>query len=218
MTSYQRLLAILSGSSGLILSAHKVCAQASTPVVDLNSIQFDPLRGPSPVPLLPPEAWLAVIIGGTLIVAFMVWMVRSTRQSSSSTLAKTNPLNDALNALKRLENDSRNLNVREFSSAVSDIVRRYIEQACQIPAQEQTTEEFLQSIQKHPSFTKEIREALAGFLGMCDMAKFAQQSFDTQQRHDLMKEARKLVENLYRHVVKTRKSAESPSSLAPKHT
>ncbi|MEM7673652.1 MAG: DUF4381 family protein, partial [Verrucomicrobiota bacterium] len=166
------LAATLAGPAPGILSAQ------STP--PLKDTAFEPLRAPFPVPMIPEYIWWIGLITLAVLTLLIIWMVRAARGSSEEISQKINPLNIALEAIKSLEGRIGELEAREFSSEVSEIVRRYIEQACEIPAQEQTTEEFLQSIQSHPFFTQEIKEHLERFLGLCDMAKFAQQSVDSE--------------------------------------
>ena len=113
----------------------------------LNDIPFEPLRGPAAVPLFPEYVWWIISACAIALILFFIWAIRHSNHSSDSVSAKLNPLNVALDSIRSLEKSSGDLEAREFSSAVSEIVRRYIEQACNIPAQEQTTEEFLQSIQ-----------------------------------------------------------------------
>ncbi|MGB0371704.1 MAG: DUF4381 family protein [Opitutales bacterium] len=192
-----------------------VSALSAQTTQGIKDIPFSPLRDPFPVPLLPAYVWWSIGIILFLVVAGGIYFYRSGRRSSEDPAAKINPLNIALEAIKSLENRTDQLEAREFSSEVSEIVRRYIEQACEIPAQEQTTEEFLHSIQKHPFFTKDIKEHLERFLGLCDMAKFAQQSVDKEQRQSLLKEAGLLVEKLYRFVVKrSRMDTSKPPPLS----
>ena len=178
----------------------------------LQDIQFAPARGPYSVPFLPIEIWWGIALGTALGLAFIVWITRSHRRSALETQTRINPLNIALEAFRELKTRSGELDARAFSSEVSDIVRRYIEQACEIPAQEQTTEEFLVSIQSHPSFTEAVNEPLERFLGLCDMAKFAQQSMNFEERTKLLDEAESLVEKLFRFVVKKAQSPVIPQA------
>ena len=208
---YLRILKSVCYLSAFSCLSSRLFAQ-STPA--LQDASFQPLRDPFPVPLLPDYVWWILIAGGTLLTIFIFLVIINSRKNTQLDSEKINPLNLALEALKKLEGNLSDLDAGQFSTTVSEIVRRYIEQACSIPAQEQTTEEFLQSIQSNPYFTEEIREPLAYFLGLCDMAKFAQQSVDLEQRKTLLTEAGQLVEKLYRFVVKRSKdTAFNPPSL-----
>ena len=197
---------------GLLALTPILAAQSSTPA--LQDISFAPLRDPFPVPFLPAYVWWIICVLACVIAVSVVWIVRSSRESRISESSKINPLNIALDAIRALDGRLEELEAREFSSEVSEIVRRYIEQACEIPAQEQTTEEFLGSIQRNRYFNDEIKGSLETFLGLCDMAKFAQQSVDVTQRKELLKEARQLVEKLYRFVVR-RSNTENSVPVPP---
>jgi hypothetical protein len=80
-------------------------------------------------------------------------------------------------ALQRLEEIRRLLDpasAREFSIAVSDIVRQYIEVQFMITATHRTTEEFLRDLLESSNASLAAhRSLLAEFLNQCDLAKFA---------------------------------------------
>ena len=80
-------------------------------------------------------------------------------------------------ALARLE-EARALmqpeNAREFSIAVSEIVRQYIEERFQVWAARRTTEEFLHDLlEPSDALLASHRALLEDFLRHCDLAKFA---------------------------------------------
>ena len=62
--------------------------------------------------------------------------------------------------------------VKEHHSAVTDILRGYIEERYQVPALESTTDDLL-GILRTSSMTTSQREQLANLLRMADMVKFA---------------------------------------------
>jgi hypothetical protein len=80
-------------------------------------------------------------------------------------------------ALQRLEDIRRLMqpsSVREFSIAISDIVRRYIEDQFKVTATHRTTEEFLHDLLDSSNASLAAhRNLLEQFLQQCDMAKFA---------------------------------------------
>jgi Domain of unknown function (DUF4381) len=80
-------------------------------------------------------------------------------------------------ALQRLEDIRRLLDpasAREFSIAVSDIVRQYIEVQFSVTATHRTTEEFLRDLLESSNASLAAhRSLLAEFLNQCDLAKFA---------------------------------------------
>ncbi len=70
---------------------------------------------------------------------------------------------------------------REFSIAVSDIVRQYIEVAFHVTATHRTTEEFLHDLLETSNAALAAhRGLLAEFLNQCDLAKFAGVSLSRQ--------------------------------------
>jgi hypothetical protein len=100
-------------------------------------------------------------------------------------------------ALQRLE-DIRWLmqpsSVREFSIAISDIVRRYIEDEFKVTATHRTTEEFLHDLLGSSNASLAAhRNLLEHFLQQCDMAKFAGVGLSMQIMETLHQSARSFV-------------------------
>jgi hypothetical protein len=114
-------------------------------------------------------AWIAVAVLAAL-AGFTLW--RRLRRPAPSRRLELFEI-----ALQRLE-DIRSLmhpaTVREFSIAISDVVRQYIEAQMKITATHRTTEEFLRDLlsSSNEALTAH-RNLLAEFLQACDMAKFA---------------------------------------------
>jgi hypothetical protein len=100
-------------------------------------------------------------------------------------------------ALQRLE-DIRPLmqppSAREFSTAVSDIVRGYIERRFDVTATHLTTEEFLHDLLKSSKAALlRHRALLSEFLHQCDLVKFAGISLTLQNMASLHHSARAFV-------------------------
>jgi hypothetical protein len=101
------------------------------------------------------------------------------------------------NALQRLE-EMRSLMqpdaAREFSIAVSDVVRRYIEERFSVTATHRTTEEFLHDLleSSHAPLARH-RALLSEFLQACDLVKFAGMSLTLQDMESLHHTARAFV-------------------------
>jgi hypothetical protein len=100
-------------------------------------------------------------------------------------------------ALQRLE-DIRPLmqpqSVREFSTAVSDIVRSYIERRFDLIATHRTTEEFLRDLlESSKESLVRHRTLLSEFLQQCDLVKFAGISLTRQTMESLHHSARAFV-------------------------
>jgi hypothetical protein len=100
-------------------------------------------------------------------------------------------------ALQRLADVRRLLDpssVREFSIAISDIVREYIEAEFMVTATHRTTEEFLHDLlDSSQSKLAAHRNLLAQFLEQCDMAKFAGMTLSNQIMESLHQSARSFV-------------------------
>jgi hypothetical protein len=100
-------------------------------------------------------------------------------------------------ALQRIE-ESRTLmqpsSVREFSIAISDIVRGYIEAGFDITATHRTTEEFLRDLLDSSNEALAAhRNLLAEFLHRCDEAKFAGMGLSMRIMESLHQSARSFV-------------------------
>jgi hypothetical protein len=62
---------------------------------------------------------------------------------------------------------------KPFTIAVSDALRLYLEDAFELRAPEQTTEEFLVAVQDSALLSPAQKDSLKDFLESCDMVKFA---------------------------------------------
>ena len=125
---------------------------------------------------------------------------------------KVRPLRPFEIALQRLE-EVRPLmhpsSVREFSIAISDIVRRYIEEEFHLTATHRTTEEFLHDLlQSANGALSSHRNLLAHFLNQCDVAKFAAASLSARIMESLHESARSFV-------IETSKPAPAPTPEGP---
>ncbi len=88
---------------------------------------------------------------------------------------------------------------RLFFIAVSDIMRRYFEGCLRLSATEQTTEEFLKSLETSPWMKPAQKTTLNGFLLVCDLAKFARYESHQDEMLALHQAAMKLVEETELH-------------------
>ena len=153
------------------------------------------IRGPKGVfPL-----WLiaAMLAGVALLMigAYAAWLWRRRRQ-------RPRPLTHLEIVLQRLEATRALMQpstVREFSIAISDIVRGHIEYAFDVTATQRTTEEFLHDLlgsSNAPSANASLadhRSLLEEFLYRCDVAKFAGVTLSQQIMESLYQSARRFV-------------------------
>ena len=82
---------------------------------------------------------------------------------------------------------------RQFSFAVSEIVRQYVEEAFRVRAAHRTTEELLADLMLDRSPVALHRTALGEFLRYCDLAKFAGWSLSPADRSALLTSAETFV-------------------------
>lgn len=143
--------------------------------------------------------WLA---GGTAaaaaIAAVVVTLIRRSRRPKPAAVPAepAKPLH--VRTLLALEEvDKKKLwqqgLVKEYHSAVTDILRGYIEERFQVPALESTTDDLL-SILRMSSMGADQREQLANLLRMADMVKFAKWTPLPTENEQLMAGAVKLVQ------------------------
>jgi Domain of unknown function (DUF4381) len=147
------------------------------------------IRGPKP--LFPWALVLLLAAGAALMAAgaYMLWRRRQRRPARPLTYFEI-----ALKRLEELRAIMRPASVREFSSDISDTVRRYIEAGFNVTATHQTTEEFLYDILKdEKSPLAQHRALLAEFLRQCDLAKFAGMSLSVANMESLYQSARSFV-------------------------
>jgi hypothetical protein len=129
--------------------------------------QFRPPR-----PLLGPPFWeqhgtLVLVLGAVGLIgsALAVWWVRRPRQTAGvPAVARTRA---ALQALQgRAEDDA-------LARDVSQILRRYVIDALELPHEELTTAELDAVLQDPPRTSPALAAALVDFLRECDVEKFA---------------------------------------------
>lgn len=138
--------------------------------VDAPTDDIHDIRGPKNIfPLWQWAAWLA---GAALVAAALYAWWRWKHRPPPPRQLELFEI-----ALQRLE-EARALmqpeSVREYSIAISDVVRQYIEGAMQVTATHRTTEEFLRDLlDSKNSALAAHRRLLEEFLHQCDVAKFA---------------------------------------------
>jgi hypothetical protein len=128
------------------------------------------IRGPKGI--FPLWEVVALLAGAALLAAggYAAW--RWTRRRRSARALELFEI--ALQRLEEIRSLMQPSSVREFSIAISDIVRRYIEDEFTITATHRTTEEFLRDLLESSNAALAAhRNLLAQFLNQCDMAKFA---------------------------------------------
>jgi hypothetical protein len=133
-------------------------ARPGEDIRDIHGPIAAPVRGPV-WPYLAGAGIAAALAGG-----FALYKRRRPR-----------PLTPAARALLALD-EARSLagsDARGFSFAVSEVVRRYLEEQFPLRAAHRTTEELLRDLMRDDSPVAPHRAALGDFLACCDLAKFA---------------------------------------------
>ena len=114
---------------------------------------------------------LAALIA--LVLGWRWWRRRRARSEVAAPPRSAHEVAaDALRALRarRLAEEGA---FKEFYSALSDIVRRYLEDRFRVRAPEMTTEEFLAATARGATLERSQRALLGTFLGESDLVKFA---------------------------------------------
>lgn len=209
-TAATRTFAALALAASFAITA-PLFAAADTPADDIRDI-----RGPKGV--FPLWLILALLAGAALLMAggYAAWRWKRRRQ-------RPRPLTHLEMVLQRLEATRALMHpssVREFSIAISDIVRGHIEYAFDVTATQRTTEEFLHDLlgasnapsANPPTANASLaahRSLLEEFLYRCDVAKFAGVTLSQQIMESLYQSAR-------RFVIETSKpAAAAPPDSAP---
>ena len=148
------------------------------------------IRGPKG--LLPPWLIPALLAGALLLLigGYAAWRRHRRRHRPRVLL----PFEAALQRLEDIRTLLDPASAREFSIAVSDIVRQYIEIQFMVTATHRTTEEFLRDLLETSNAALAAhRNLLAEFLNQCDLAKFAGVSLSRQILESLHGSARTFV-------------------------
>lgn len=126
---------------------------------------------------VPPPAWpwivgmIAALLLGAAALAYWRW-----RAAQPKPVPPPEPADDR--ALRRLAELRRSGMVERgeieaFYVAVSDVVRRYLEEGHGMHAPERTTEEFLAELEQSRALEGPLQQNLRDFLRHCDLVKFA---------------------------------------------
>jgi HAMP domain-containing protein len=148
------------------------------------------IRGPRfvwPWWLLPAIAAGAVLIA---LIGWGLWRWIKSRRRPRVLLSHE----IALQRLDEIRPLMQPATAREFSTAVSDVVRTYIERRFDVVATHRTTEEFLRDLllTAKPSLLRH-RALLSEFLHQCDLVKFAGITLTVQNMESLHHSARAFV-------------------------
>ncbi|HEY0454925.1 MAG TPA: hypothetical protein VGE41_01020 [Verrucomicrobiae bacterium] len=169
-----------------------------------------------PVPVPNSFAW-ALWIGGILLAAIgLAWLLGWwTRKRAVAQIVPVIPphirARQRLDAALQLISDPK-----AFCIAVSDALRMYLEERFQFHAPERTTEEFLLELQNTSLLSQTQKASLAGFLGSCDLVKFARFEPEETDLRALHTSALRLVdETQYDPFQATERVSDAPPPVKP---
>jgi hypothetical protein len=171
------------------LSAALSAAITATAVAEAAEDIRD-IRGPK---YMFPPWFLPAVIAGAVLLAFGGWgLWRWLRRRRQPRVLL--PFEVALQRLEQMRALMQPDDAREFSIAVSDVVRRYIEERFSVTATHRTTEEFLHDLleSSHAPLARH-RALLSEFLQACDLVKFAGMSLTLNDMESLHHSARAFV-------------------------
>jgi hypothetical protein len=143
----------------------------------------------------PGHGWLlwAGLALGVLLLGVTAFVVQRRR------VAKPPPLPPHEWALRELDRlaarpPGTGEEVEAYHTALSGVLRHYLERRFRIPAERQTTAEFLEAVGKSSELSAEQLAALGGLLTQCDLAKFARVWPSAEECQALVTRARGFVE------------------------
>ena len=143
--------------------------------VDEEQAELRDISGPRTLPA--PWWWYALGgLAGLLLFALIYWRYARRKTAPVEVKAPPQPHELALEALRKLlaGDDLAAGRYKPFYGAVSDILRRYIEDRFGLRAPERTTEEFLEELRAAETFEPVQQDLLKRFLQHCDLVKFAE--------------------------------------------
>jgi hypothetical protein len=183
---FSRAIAIIALAVGLVsVSAHAAPVTPPAPAEDIIDIR-------PPIHIAAPFPWLAWSAGALCLIGLsaVAWKLGRRRKRKLAYEI----------ALERLESTRplmRENNAEPFSFAVSEIVRRFIEEVLPVRAAHRTTDEFLRDLTSLSYLPlAQHRNSLADFLRHCDLAKFARWSLTVSQMEAMLDSGKAFVIDL----------------------
>lgn len=168
-------------TAGQTLTA--LCARAQEAADGLRDIV-----GPIEPPPEPPWLWiLAGVAAFALAVALAAWLLRRRKPAPTPYDIARRSLDFAA-ANEQLSDDA-------FCVEITSALRHYFAVELELPAPRRTTQEFLALLKENPRLPEESTQSLARILELADLAKFARASFGTEERTDMLAEARHCIDH-----------------------
>ena len=148
----------------------------------------------APVDIPNPWLWLwwslNILVFALAIYFFWRWW---NRNQAAKKVERIIPPHER--ARKKLEAALRIISDPEqFTVAVSDTIRIYLEERFNFRAPERTTEEFLYELQNTEHLTPDQKQSLGEFLSRCDLVKFARYEPTETELRELHAAANRLID------------------------
>jgi hypothetical protein len=141
-----------------------------------------------------------IILGALIVLAIfaIVYYIRESRKKPAAPLPprpKETPYETAIKALRKMEEEKawQNGEIKQYYTALTDILREYIERQFQVPAMELTTDELLQNI-KPVTILNQQKDTLRAVLTTADLVKFAKMHPGQEEHYDCLRRAIDIVE------------------------
>ncbi len=141
--------------------------------------------------------WWWLVLGVMLsALCFLLWRKRKLALVGPPPPPPTPPDIVALEKLQALEQTDWLMSgkTKEFYSAISDILRAYLEGQFRVPALERTTSELLRGLRKKSAIPADLQAALRELLDSSDLVKFAKFRPDAAEGNQALEQAIKFVE------------------------
>lgn len=168
------------------------------PEVDTTKGFMD-IKGPVDIPLswkefVKPVLIVAGIILGIVIVVLIIRVILRRRRARRAMVPEEPeiiipPYDEAMEVLQRLKNENAALEweAKQYYSALTDVLRRYLERVLDIPAPEMISDEILDAVRRK-NMEYSLQQMIREVLMHADLAKFAKSTPDEALRaHDLDK-------------------------------
>jgi uncharacterized membrane protein len=193
MERRRRTVAALVLAGGLLLEPGGALAQSPAEV----ERQMKPSSGIEPVEQPWYASWpLWAMVAGVALMGIATGAILAGRSARARAGGPAGPHTRALAELAQLEQldlPGRG-ELERYHTELSNIVRRYLESRFRLPATEQTTPEFLESMKSAACLDDDQRRLLRDFLEQCDLVKFARITPSAEESRSLATAARRFIE------------------------
>lgn len=138
--------------------------------------------------------WLA-LTGALLAVAWVGWLFSKLRmRDAQDEEARVGPDPWAVfnAAIADTRGQLHSLEARDLTYLVNAALRAFLESCLQLPVSEQTTEEFIHSLQSKRQLSPATAQALTDYLEQCDKIKYAGQALADDGKETMIQSAESL--------------------------